>query len=198
MVCHLQLKWRPPRLHNGNWVDKYHVRFSRRIFSYVKRRVVELDEWLELADFECKRLQHTFSSLPPGIMHRAKVRTHTLAGWTEWTPWTLMKTISCAPDAPAPITKVRAVRAPWNGGQFIYIEWTDPIPNGEPIEAFEVQCRRKGREEWSTCSEVIHPRTMGFTAAFCHGKPLRSDTWHELRVRARNSKVRVRNALTSK
>lgn len=79
------------------------------------------------------------------------------------------------------------MRAPWNGGQFVYIEWTDPVPNGEPIEAFEVQCRRTGREDWTTVSAVIHPRTMGFTATFCHGEPLLSDTDHELRVRARNS-----------
>jgi hypothetical protein len=139
LKCHLHFGWDPPATDNGAPIDKYDIELMRNVFSYVGGILCETDSFLELGTKVLSAPAYIFGGLNPGVTHRARVRVHNGCGWTDYTDWLFAKTIGCPPDAPLPFGRAFPLRAAWKGGVMIFGEWGVPIPNGEPIDAYEMQ-----------------------------------------------------------
>jgi hypothetical protein len=186
LTRHLEICFSPPEDDGGVPIDQYHWQFQRRVYAYVDGHIGEMDEYLELPDVLNTELVHCYTGLPPGIMHRVRVRARNACGWTNFTDWVMIRTEGCPPDAPIPITACKAGRFPWGSGLQIYVEWTEPKSNGHDIDAYELQIRKKNKLQWDVVRNDF--TSACGTACSYEGKVLEASTTYEFRVRAHNFK----------
>lgn len=185
LQCHIHFGWDPPAEDNGAPIDKYEIELMRNVFSYVDGILCETDSFLELETVVVTSPEYTFGGLNPGVTHRVRVRVHNGCGWTDYTNWLVVKTIGCPPDAPLPFGRALAMRAAWKGGVMVFGAWGVPIPNGEPIDAYEMQVRPVGEQAWDTVRNNFK-HTCGTAVAY-KGLPLFPSTRYQLRSRAHNT-----------